>query len=120
MSKYPLLKEQLLHEGIIAPTDLIEPESLSEHIMAAVHTDEYLQKLQSAGLSSAETLRLGMPWSAELWLRSRVAAGGTLLAAQTALKDGMAANLAGGTHHAFADHGEGFCIINDVAIGRRM
>jgi acetoin utilization deacetylase AcuC-like enzyme len=116
MSKYPLLKEQLLREGIIAPTDLIEPQSLPAHIMGAVHTAEYLEKLQSSGLSSAETRRLGMPWSEELWLRSRMAAGGTLLAAQTALKDGMAANLAGGTHHAFADHGEGFCIINDVAI----
>jgi acetoin utilization deacetylase AcuC-like enzyme len=116
MSKYSLLKEQLLHEGIIAPTDLIEPESLPAHLMGAVHTASYLDKLQSSGLSSAETRRLGMPWSEELWLRARVAAGGTLLAAQTALKDGMAANLAGGTHHAFADHGEGFCIINDVAI----
>jgi acetoin utilization deacetylase AcuC-like enzyme len=116
MSKYPLLKQLLLHEGIMVPTDLIEPESLPAHIMGAVHTDEYLAKLQSSGLSSAETRRLGMPWSETLWLRSRVAAGGTLLAAQTALRDGMAANLAGGTHHAFADHGEGFCIINDVAI----
>jgi acetoin utilization deacetylase AcuC-like enzyme len=116
MSKYPLLKEQLLREGIIGPTELIEPESLPAHVIGAVHTVEYLRKLQSSGLSPAETRRLGMPWSEELWLRSRVAAGGTLLAARTALKDGMAANLAGGTHHAFADHGEGFCVINDVAI----
>ncbi len=116
MSKYPLLKEQLLREGIISPTDLIEPEALSAHIMGTVHTTEYLKKLQSSGLSPTETRRLGLPWSDQLWLRSRVAAGGTLLAARTALKDGMAANLAGGTHHAFADHGEGFCVINDVAI----
>jgi acetoin utilization deacetylase AcuC-like enzyme len=116
MSKYPLLKEQLLREGIISPAEIIEPESLPAHIMGAVHTAEYLRKLQTSGLSTAETRRLGMPWSEELWVRSRVAAGGTLLAARTALKDGMAANLAGGTHHAFADHGEGFCVINDVAI----
>jgi acetoin utilization deacetylase AcuC-like enzyme len=116
MSKYPLLKERLLHEGIITPSELIEPASIPAQTMGRVHTAAYLTKLQSMGLSAAETRRLGMPWSEELWLRSQLAAGGTLLAAQTALQDGQAANLAGGTHHAFADHGEGFCVINDVAI----
>jgi acetoin utilization deacetylase AcuC-like enzyme len=67
-------------------------------------------------LSSAEQRRLGLPWSDALWRRSRLATGGTLLAARTALVNGVAGNLAGGTHHAFADHGEGFCVINDVAI----
>jgi acetoin utilization deacetylase AcuC-like enzyme len=116
MSKYPLLKAQLLSEGIIAPQDLIQPEPLDQQTLCVVHTPEYLAKLQSSGLSAQETRRLGMPWSDELWLRSKVAAAGTLLAARTALQEGMAANLAGGTHHAFADHGEGFCVINDVAI----
>ena len=63
-----------------------------------------------------EQRRLGMPWSEALWERSRLAAGGTLLAARLALEEGIAGNLAGGTHHAFADHAEGFCVINDVAI----
>jgi acetoin utilization deacetylase AcuC-like enzyme len=108
MSKYPLLKAQLLSEGIIAPADIIQPEPL--------HTADYISKLSSSRLSALEIRRLGIPWSDELWLRSRVAAAGTLLASRTALRDGVAANLAGGTHHAFADHGEGFCVINDVAI----
>jgi acetoin utilization deacetylase AcuC-like enzyme len=116
MSKYPLLRTQLLCEGIIALSDLMEPLPLGREILSAVHTPEYLTKLQSSGLSAAETRRLGLPWSDELWTRSKVASAGTLLAARTALRDGMAGNLAGGTHHAFADHGEGFCVINDVAI----
>jgi acetoin utilization deacetylase AcuC-like enzyme len=75
-----------------------------------------LNKLQSSGLSAAEQRLLGMPWSDALWQRSRLASGGTLLAARQALESGLAGNLAGGTHHAFADHGEGFCVLNDVAI----
>jgi acetoin utilization deacetylase AcuC-like enzyme len=116
MSKYPLLKMQLLGEGIIAPTDIIQPEALDEQTLRAVHTSDYIAKLNSSGLSAKEIRRLGIPWSGQLWLRSKVAAAGTLLAARTALHEGLAANLAGGTHHAFADHGEGFCVINDVAI----
>jgi acetoin utilization deacetylase AcuC-like enzyme len=81
-----------------------------------VHTAEYLNKLESSGLSAAEQRRLGMPWSDSLWLRSRLASGGTLLAARAALDLGLSGNLAGGTHHAFADHGEGFCVLNDVAV----
>jgi acetoin utilization deacetylase AcuC-like enzyme len=75
-----------------------------------------LDKLESSGLSAAEQRRLGLPWSDALWLRSRLATGGTLLAARQALQTGLAGNLAGGTHHAFPDHGEGFCVLNDVAV----
>jgi acetoin utilization deacetylase AcuC-like enzyme len=116
MSKYPLLKEQLLHEGVLQPGDLLEPEPLDLESMALVHTPAYLEKLQSSALSTAEQRRLGLPWSQALWRRSRLACGGTLLAARHALEQGIAGNLAGGTHHAFADHGEGFCVLNDVAI----
>jgi acetoin utilization deacetylase AcuC-like enzyme len=116
MSKYPLLKAQLLREGLISPADLVEPEVLDIATLERVHTRDYLNKLGSAGLSAAETRRLGIPWSDALWRRSRLASAGTLLAARAALDEGMAANLAGGTHHAFADHGEGFCVINDVAV----
>ena len=115
ISKYPLLRDLLVGEGIVAASDLIEPEPASLETLALVHTPEYLDKLANAGLSAAEVRRLGMPWSASLWLRSRLAAGGTLAAARAALADGLGANLAGGTHHAFADHGEGFCVVNDVA-----
>jgi acetoin utilization deacetylase AcuC-like enzyme len=116
ISKYPLLKDRLLAEGVLASADLLAPEALDLRHAALVHTAEYLAKLQGAGLSAAEQRKLGMPWSEALWMRARLAAGGTLLAARTALDEGLAGNLAGGTHHAFPDHGEGFCVLNDVAI----
>jgi acetoin utilization deacetylase AcuC-like enzyme len=116
ISKYAVLKDLLLAEGVLAPRDLIEPEPLDMDTLALVHTHEYLNKLQSSGLSAAEQRRLGLPWSEALWQRSRLASGGTLLAARAALSEGLAGNLAGGTHHAFADHGEGFCVLNDVAV----
>jgi acetoin utilization deacetylase AcuC-like enzyme len=116
ISKYPLLKARLLAEGIIVPGEIMEPEPLDFATLQLVHTREYLQHLATEGMSTIESRRLGMPWSDALWHRSRLAAAGTLLAARAALLDGLAANLAGGTHHAFADHGEGFCVLNDVAI----
>jgi acetoin utilization deacetylase AcuC-like enzyme len=116
MSKYPLLKDQLLAEGLLAARDLLEPAPLDRETLDLVHTAEYLNKLESSGLSAVEQRRLGLPWSEALWLRSRLASGGTLLAARAALAGGLAGNLAGGTHHAFADHGEGFCVLNDVAV----
>jgi acetoin utilization deacetylase AcuC-like enzyme len=119
MSKYPLLKDQLLAEGILAAGDILEPEPLDTLTLELVHTREYLHKLESSGLTAAEQRRLGVPWSEALWQRSRLASAGTLLAARAALEYGIAGNLAGGTHHAFADHGEGFCVLNDVAIAIR-
>src|SRR5271165_3615486 len=116
MSKYPLLKDRLLAEGLLTSTQFLVPEPLATDTLSLVHTPEYLVKLTSTGLSMSEQRRLGLPWSEALWLRSRLAAAGTLLAARAALARGLAGNLAGGTHHAFADHGEGFCVLNDVAI----
>ena len=119
MSKYPLLKERLLGEGVLAAGDILEPEPIRLDTLRLVHTGDYLDKLSSRGLSPAEQRLLGMPWSENLWTRSRLACAGTLLAARTALADGIAGNLAGGTHHAFADHGEGFCVLNYVAVAIR-
>lgn len=119
MSKYPLLKALLLSEGVLAPDDILEPEPLDAETLALVHTREYLDKLDSSGLSAAEQRRLGLPWSEALWQRSRLASAGTLIAARAAVDHGLAGNLAGGTHHAFTDHGEGFCVLNDVAIAVR-
>lgn len=116
IAKFPLLRDQLLAEGVLAIGDLLQPEPLDRATLELVHTPEYLDKLESSGLSTAEQRKLGMPWSDALWLRSRLASGGTLLAARGALETGLSGNLAGGTHHAFADHGEGFCVLNDVAI----
>jgi acetoin utilization deacetylase AcuC-like enzyme len=116
IAKFPLLKDQLLAEGVLAIADILQPEPLDRETLELVHTAEYLNKLESSGLTAAEQRLLGMPWSDSLWLRSRLASGGTLLAARAALESGLSGNLAGGTHHAFADHGEGFCVLNDVAI----
>jgi acetoin utilization deacetylase AcuC-like enzyme len=119
MSKYSLLKEQLVAERLLSAEDFLEPELPDTATLALVHTSDYLAKLESSGLSAAEQRRLGLPWSEALWLRSRLASAGTLLAARVALAEGLSANIAGGTHHAFADHGEGFCVLNDVAIAVR-
>ncbi|MGO9988179.1 MAG: histone deacetylase [Steroidobacteraceae bacterium] len=116
MSKFSLLRERLTEEGVLEEADFLEPEPIDALSLDLVHTREYLEKLESSALSTAEQRRLGLPWSEALWRRSRLACAGTLLAARTALETGLAGNLAGGTHHAFADHGEGFCVINDVAI----
>ena len=116
MSKYPLLKERLLGEGILAAGDILEPQMIGLDTAALVHERGYLEKMQAGNLSAAEQRRLGLSWSEALWRRSRLASGGTLLAARAALDGGLAGNLAGGTHHAFPDHGEGFCVLNDVAI----
>jgi acetoin utilization deacetylase AcuC-like enzyme len=115
-SKQAFLKERLLAEGILAGEDILEPEPISLEAALLVHTSEYLDKLQAGRFSAAEQRRLGLSWSEALWRRSRLASGGTLLAARHALGEGLAGNLAGGGHHAFPDHGEGFCILNDVAI----
>lgn len=116
IGKFSLLKEQLLAEGVLAPNDIVQPEPIDRESLELVHTSEYLDKLEFSSLSTAEQRRLGLPWSEALWLRSRLASGGTLLAARLALQTGLAGNLAGGTHHAFPDHGEGFCVLNDVAV----
>jgi acetoin utilization deacetylase AcuC-like enzyme len=119
MSKYALLRDRLLAEGVLSPDQIVEPQPIELADVELVHTRGYIEKLTRVGLSATEQRRLGLPWSEALWGRSRLACGGTLLAARRALKAGLAGNLAGGTHHAFADHGEGFCVINDVAIAIR-
>src|SRR5258706_3586313 len=119
MSKYLLLKDRLLAEGILKTDDILQPEPLDDETLELVHTREYLAKLASSGLSAAEQPRLGLPWSEALLRTSRLASAGTLMAARAAPHRGLAGNLAGGTHHAFADHAEGFCVLNDVAIALR-
>jgi acetoin utilization deacetylase AcuC-like enzyme len=116
MGKYPLLHELLLARGLLRAGEVMEPAEASIEMLARVHTAEYLGKLATGTLSDAEVRRLGLRWTERLWRRSRLAAQGTYLAALAALDDGIAANLAGGTHHAYPDHGEGFCVLNDVAV----
>jgi acetoin utilization deacetylase AcuC-like enzyme len=119
MAKYSIVYDELRERGFLQAGDIMLPEEISRQDLARVHTEDYLDRLFGDGLSATEVRRLGVPWSARLLRRSRLAVAGTVLALDAALNDGMAGNLAGGTHHAFAGHGEGFCVLNDVAIAIR-
>ncbi len=120
MAKYPRLYERLRAAGWLVEREVIEPVEAALDDLRLVHSDEYLAQLSNGTLDAAAIRKIGVPWSPALWRRSRLAAQGTLEAARAALVDGLAANLAGGTHHAFADHGEGFCLLNDVAVAIRV
>lgn len=119
MAKYALVYERLRASGWLVESDVMTPEEISRVELERVHTPDYLDRLFGPGLSAAEERVLGVPWSARLLRRSRLAVSGTLLAAEAAIESGRAGNLAGGTHHAFADHAEGFCVLNDVAVAIR-
>jgi acetoin utilization deacetylase AcuC-like enzyme len=114
--KSRLLRERLAGCGRFASHDFVSAESPTEDEIARVHDGDYLWRLARGELHRAERKALGLPWSREAVERSRRSAGATLAAARTALRDGWAANLGGGSHHAFADRAEGFCFLNDVAI----
>jgi acetoin utilization deacetylase AcuC-like enzyme len=117
--KYKLTKEKLLREGAVRPEDFVEPEPASDDDVRLVHDQHYVWKLKNAKLSYLETLRLEIPYSPELMRAVWLCAGGSILAGRLALQEGVAVNLGGGFHHAFPDHGEGFCVIHDVAIAIR-
>lgn len=116
MEKYARLRQQLLAAGPFSPTDFHLPPAADDATLAHAHDPDYIHRVSSGQLSPAEMKAIGFPWSPEMVERSRRSAGATLAAARSALLEGCAANLAGGTHHAFADHGEGFCVFNDAAV----
>ena len=116
IAKYGLIKEQLLWQGIATPEDFYEPGLCAEEDVLRVHTADYWHRVRDLRLSPAEVRRLGLPQSPQLVRRSLSSSAGTLQSARRALADGIGLNLAGGTHHAFADRGEGFCVLNDQAI----
>jgi acetoin utilization deacetylase AcuC-like enzyme len=120
IEKYALLRDAVLASGLVAPSTLHEPERASLDALRLVHTERYIDALVTGTLSDAEQRRIGLPWSEFLVERSFRAVGGTCEAARAALDYGVTMNLAGGTHHAFPDHGEGFCVFNDVAVAIRM
>ena len=105
---------------MIHPGDVVAPEEAAWDDLLMIHTPAYLSALREGTLTAAEQRRMGLPWSTGLVHRSRLAVQGTVNATRMALQDGIAANLAGGTHHAFPDHGEGFCVLNDVAVAIRV
>jgi acetoin utilization deacetylase AcuC-like enzyme len=116
MEKYELLPEQLIYEGTLTESNFFAPNLLSESDILSVHKDEYWQKLKNLTLSRKEERRTGFPLSAALVERERIINQGTIDAANFALEYGVAMNIAGGTHHAFTDRGEGFCLLNDIGI----
>ncbi len=120
VAKYAMLADRVVTDGIVAPGRVLDPEGTTDEDLRLVHTAEYVGRFNSGSLDPGEIRRIGFPWSPELVERSRRAVGGTVAAARHALEHGIAMNLAGGTHHAFADHGEGFCVYNDVAVAVRM
>jgi len=117
--KYRLTKEALLRDRVVEPEDFVEPPPASDDDIALVHHREYLRKLQTGKLSYLEVMRLEIPYSPELIRAVWLSAGGSILAGRLALQDGVAVNLGGGFHHAYPDHGEGFCVLNDFAIAIR-
>jgi acetoin utilization deacetylase AcuC-like enzyme len=119
MDKYRLVPEQLLAEGTLTPGELVEPEAATLDDVLRVHTPEYVHAFINGTVDRKALLRLGLPWSPALVLRAFAVIGGTLGAARVACREGVAVNLAGGTHHSFADHGEGYCIFNDLVITLR-
>jgi acetoin utilization deacetylase AcuC-like enzyme len=120
MGKYLAVRELLLGEGTLSPADLLPVHPLTDEQLAAAHDPAYIARVVSGQLAAEEVRRLGLPWSPELVRRSRFGAGGTLAAARAALAEGVAANLAGGTHHAHRDFGAGFCLFNDLAVCVRL
>jgi acetoin utilization deacetylase AcuC-like enzyme len=118
--KYRLVRDRLVSEGTVALADVVEPTPALDDQVALVHTAEYVVKIKRGGLSIEEQMQLEVPFSQALRDASWICAGGTTLAGRRALEHGIAVHLGGGFHHAFADHGEGFCLINDVAIAIRV
>ncbi len=116
MEKYELLPQQLLHEGTIEPAEMHEPQPMGEQTILLTHDVDYWQRLKDLNLTKNEIRRTGFPLSPELVQREIIIAQGTLDGALHALQHGIAFNIAGGTHHAFTNFGEGFCLLNDQAI----
>ena len=120
MGKYRLLREALLASGVLRPNELVPAPLAEVEPLLLVHTARWVRAVLEDRLTEAEQRRLGFPWSPELVRRSLASVGGTCAAAARALVDGIGGNLAGGTHHAFPDHGEGYCVFNDIAVSIRM
>lgn len=117
--KFRLIYEALLRENLANGEDFLRPEPASDEDILRVHTGEWVRKLKTGTLTASDVMRLEVPYSPELVEAVWLAAGGTILAGQMALRDGFGSNLSGGFHHAYTNHGEGFCAIHDVAVAIR-
>jgi acetoin utilization deacetylase AcuC-like enzyme len=120
IEKYALLRESVIAEGIVPPENVHEAARVSRDDLLLAHTADYIDRFTNGELANDEIRKLGLPWSPELVERSYRSTSGTVEASRFALDAGIAMNLSGGTHHAFAGHGEGFCVFNDVAVAVRV
>ena len=120
IKKFELVRDKLLAEGTLQADEIIEPQSAKVEDLRLVHTEDYITRLVDGTLTAKEVRKLGLPWSKSLVRRTFLAVSGTINAAFHALETGVSSNLAGGTHHAFSDRGEGFCVLNDVAVAIRV
>jgi acetoin utilization deacetylase AcuC-like enzyme len=120
MAKFGRLMAFLLEDGVVAPEQVHLPAPAAAAWLELAHAPAYVEAVLSQSLDAAAVRRIGLPVTPEVALRARAANGGTLLAARLALEHGLACNTAGGSHHAFADHGSGFCVFNDVAVAIRV
>lgn len=118
--KFELVRDKLIAEGTLSPDEVHQPEPASVADLLLVHTADYISRLQSGDLTPKEVRKLGLPWSPSLVRRSFYAISGTINAARLCLETGIASNLAGGTHHSYPDRGEGYCVLNDVAVAIRV
>lgn len=118
--KFGLVRDRLLAEATLSADEIVEPEPAAAEDLLLVHTADYITRLRDGELTAKEVRKLGLPWSRSLVRRSFHAISGTINAARHCLAAGIASNLAGGTHHAYADRGEGFCVLNDVAVAIRV
>ncbi len=118
--KFELVRDLLIAEGTLLPSEIHEPEPALIDDLLLVHSGDYLNRLVAGTLTAKEIRKLGLPWSQSLVRRTFHAISGTILAARHAVETGIASNLAGGTHHAYPDRGEGFCVLNDVAVAIRV
>jgi len=117
--KYALLRQAVVAADLVMPADLIASPAATDEQIGYAHDEAYLRRLVAGDLTAQEIRRIGLPWSPELVDRSRRTSGGTIAACRAALREGIAVNLAGGTHHAFRDHGQGYCLFNDAIIAIR-
>jgi acetoin utilization deacetylase AcuC-like enzyme len=120
IEKYALVRDAVVATGMLPADAVLEPDRADHRALEMVHTTEYVSRILEGTLEAVAARRLGFPWSPELRERSLRTVQGTIGAARDALEDGAGVNLAGGTHHAFADRGEGFCVFNDVAVAIRV
>lgn len=120
MKKFSGLHSYLIDKGIVSQSEVVEPSLVDFSNLITAHTERYAKAVWTGDLDKREIRRMGLPWSKSLAIRSRLAVQGTINAGLMALQDGLAGNLAGGTHHSMPDHGEGFCVYNDVAVAVKV